>query len=222
MKMMRLGFLIWAVLAIGGAAHAQVVVFGFGSTGSPTTGATSVSSNITASVFSGSVGSPATGGSSPLYTAGSGGSYFSATSWTGAAPGTNYFEFTLTPNSGYQLSITSLTFGYRATSTGPTAFAVRSNSDSYAANLASGTITNDAAWYSSGALSITLSGLSTATTLRIYGSGASAGGGTFRVDDVTVAGSVTAIPEPSTSAAIIAVVALAGVMIRRHRRPHAV
>ena len=129
--------------------------------------------------------------------------------------------FTLTPNSGYQLSITSITFGYRATSTGPIAYAVRSNADSYAANLASGAITNDAAWSSSGAQSITLSGLSTTTTLRIYGSGASAGGGTFRVDDVTIAGSVAAIPEPSTYALILGAVALAGVMFRRHRPPRA-
>jgi len=215
MSSLRSGLLIYAVLAFGTAAHSQLVVYSFGSTGAPTTSATSVSANLSASVFSGNLGSPATGGTTPLYTAGSGGSYFSATTWTGSAPGSNYFEFTLTPDSGYAFSATSVSFGYRATGTGPTAFAIRSSSDSYSSNLASGSITNDSLWYSSGALSITLSSVASATTLRIYGSGASAGGGTFRVDDVTIAGSVTAVPEPSTYAAILGVVALLGVMIRR-------
>ena len=90
-----------ALLMTGGAAEGQVVVYSFGSAGSPTTSATSVTTNITASVFSANLGTPSTGGTSPLYTAGSGGGYFSASSWTGGAPGANYFQFTLTPNAGY-------------------------------------------------------------------------------------------------------------------------
>lgn len=202
---------------IGSAAQGQIVVYGFGSTGSPTNSATSVASSITASVFSGNLGTPGTGGTSPLYTAGSGGSYFTASTWTASAPGTNYFEFTLTPNAGHEFSITTLSFGYRATSTGPTAFAVRSSSDSYAANLASGALIGDSTWRPSGTQSITLSGLNTSTTIRIFGSGASSSLGTFRIDDVTVAGSVAAIPEPATYVAIVGVVTLVGVAIRRRR-----
>jgi hypothetical protein len=63
-----------------------------------------------------------------------------------------------------------------------------------------------------------MSGINTATTFRIFGSGASSSLGTFRVDDVTVNGAVTAVPEPSTYAALLGGMALTGAIILRHRR----
>lgn len=211
-----------ALMMLVGTAQGQIAVYSFGTAGSPTAGVTGVASSLTASVFSGNLGTPVPGGTSPLYTAGSGGGYFAAAAWTGAAPGSNYFEFTLTPDAGYTFSATSLTFGYRATATGPTNFAVRSSADAYASNLTSGTITGDSTWRSAGTLSITLSGMNTATTFRILGSGASSSLGTLRVDDVTINGSVTAIPEPSTYAVILGVMVLTSAIIRRRRRTRAV
>lgn len=204
---------------VSSSAHAQIVTYTFGSTASPTTAAATVDSNVTASVLSGNLGSPSTGGTSPLYTAGSGGAYFSASAWTGSSPGTNYFQFTITPDAGYLFSTTSISFGYRSTATGPIAFSIRSSADAYASSLASGTLTNTSAWFSSGSLSTSLSNLTTATTFRIYGSGASAGGGTFRVDDVTLNGTsgLAPIPEPSTFAVILGALALAGVALQRRR-----
>lgn len=199
------------------ALRAQIVTYTFGPSGSPTTAATTVATNLSASVFTGSTGSPATGSGTPLFTAGSGSNYFTATTWTGGAPGSNYFEFTLTPANGYDFQVTTISFGYRSTGTGPTAFAIRSSADAYGADLTSGTLTNDGSWYASGPSSITLSGLSSATTFRLYASGASAGGGTLRVDDVTLAGSISAVPEPSTYAAIFGAVVLAGAAWRRRR-----
>jgi hypothetical protein len=195
--------------------HAQIVTYSFGSVASPTVAATIVAPNLSAGVFSGHTGSPATGSGNPVYATGSGGGYFTAAAWTGSAPGTNYFEFTLTPDAGYEFSLSAISFGYRATSTGPTAFAVSSNLDSFASALASGTIANDSLWHSTGTLSITLSSLTAPTTLRIYGSGASSGLGTLRVDDVTLHGAVTAVPEPSTYAVLLGLLALVGVMLRR-------
>jgi hypothetical protein len=207
-----------ACLIAGAAASAQVVVYNFGTTGSPTTSATAAAPGLTASVFSGNLGTPATGGTSPLYSAGSGGSYFSASTWTGTAPGNNYFQFTLTPDFGQELDITGLTFGYRATATGPTAFTVRSSADGYVSDLISGSITGDSTWHDSGALAFTLSDLDQATTFRIYGSGASSTLGTFRIDDVTLSGSVSAVPEPSTYALMFGFVVLVGAGLRRARR----
>jgi hypothetical protein len=195
--------------------HAQLVTYSFGSGASPTTAATFTATNLTASAFTGHLGSPGTGAGAPVYSAGSGGSYFAASTWTGATPGANYFEFTLTPTAGYQIEVTSISFGHRATSTGPTAFAVRSSSDGFASNLASGTFVNDGFWRASGTMSITLSALSSGTTFRIYGSGASQAGGTLRLDDVTLNGSVTAVPEPATTIAIGGIVALCAVAVLR-------
>jgi hypothetical protein len=214
--------LIGAILMVGCTVQGQIAVYSFGTAGSPTADVTSVASHLTAGVFSGNLGTPGPGGTSPLYTAGSGGGYFAAAGWTGTAPGSNYFEFILTPDAGYAFSATSMTFGYRATATGPTNFAVRSSADAYASNLTSGTITGDSTWRSAGALSITLSGINTATTFRIFGSGASSSLGTFRVDDVTVSGSVTAVPEPSTYAAILGAMALTSVLICQRRRARTV
>lgn len=199
-------------------ALAQLVTYTFGSSASPTTAANSVAANLSASAFSGNLGSPTTGSGSPVYSAGSGGSFFTASAWTGSAPGSNYFEFTLTPTSGFQFDVTSITFGYRATSTGPTAFAIRSSNNSYASDLASSTLTNDGTWHASGAISITLSALSSATTFRVYGSGASASGGTLRLDDVTVNGTVSAVPEPAATAALGATAALLAVIVHRRRQ----
>jgi hypothetical protein len=210
--------LIGACLTSGIAASGQLVVYSFGTTGSPTTQASVVAPGLTAGVFSGNLGTPTTGGTSPLYTAGSGGSYFSASTWNTAAPGANYFAFTLTPDFGQELSVTSFTFAYRATSTGPIAFAVRSSADAYASDLVSGTITADSAWHGSGTMTFDLSGLDAATTFRIFGSGASSSLGTFRIDDITLDGSVTAVPEPSTYALILGAMMLAGSAIRRVRR----
>jgi hypothetical protein len=213
MRTIRLGLLLLSLLASGGALTAQLVVYSFGSSAAPT----SVASNLSASVFSGSLGAPATGSGNPTYSAGSGGGYFTATTWTGVSPGTNYFAFTLTPGSGYGLSLASLSFGYRASGTGPTAFAVRSSSDVFSSTLVSGTITNDSVWHSTGPLSITLSSVTAPTTLRIYASGTSNNLGTLRVDDVTLSGAVTAIPEASTYAAILGLLALSGVLLHRRR-----
>lgn len=108
-----------------------------------------------------------------------------------AADGSAYYEFTLTPANGFQVSVTGLSFGSRSTSTGPKAYSLRSSVDSFASDLATGTITitNPATWvlYSVNGLALS-SGAP--VTLRLYGyngsGSASLSTANFRIDDLTV------------------------------------
>ncbi|MSU24272.1 MAG: PEP-CTERM sorting domain-containing protein [Opitutus sp.] len=135
------------------------------------------------------------------YSGASGGYFILDNGWTGTTPGTNYFQFSITPASA-SVSLTSISFGYResGTSTGPTNFYFRSSADAYAADLATGSLTNsDNNWHSSGSSSVTITFVS-ATTFRIYANGATNGTPTLRLDDLTINGAVVAVPEPATVA----------------------
>lgn len=216
MKIPARCLVILVVVAFAPAIQGQVLTYSF--TGGSTAPTTSHAS-LAGSVFSGNAGSPASGSSSPTFTAGTSGGYFSATGWTGSAPGTNYFQFTITPAEGFAVTLTSLSFGYRASSTGPNAIAFRSDADGYSTNLVSTSLTRDSTWYDSSSLTLTSTTFTTATTFRLYGSGASSTAGTFRVDDVRLNGSVvSAIPEPSTYAVIAGATSLLGAVWWRRRQ----
>jgi hypothetical protein len=78
----------------------------------------------------------------------SGAAYFSFTGWgtgatnsvnttfTGSIDPTKYYEVTITPQSGYSVTLNNMTFGASRSGTGIRNFAVRTNRDSYAANVA--------------------------------------------------------------------------------------
>jgi hypothetical protein len=78
----------------------------------------------------------------------SGAGYFSFTNWgTGATSSNNavftgsldpgkYYELTLTPQAGYSVTLSSLEFGASRSGTGIRHFSVRTDRDSYAANVA--------------------------------------------------------------------------------------
>ncbi len=211
-----------ALLFAGSAvatASAQILVYNFSLSGA---GPTSSNGSITGGAVSTGGGVTATSNSSPVssgYSGASGGYYIADNGWTGTAPGTNYFQFTITPTSA-SVTITSINFGYResGTSTGPTNFFIRSSADSYSADLASGSLTNsDNNWHSIGATSVTLTFFS-ATTFRIYANGASSNTPTLRIDDLTVNGTVSAIPEPETTAVCLGAFALGAVALVRGRR----
>lgn len=207
---------LFAVALWARPASAQLLVYSF--TGG-STNPTSMDVNLSASAFTGNLGSPATGSSSPTYSSGSGGGYFTASSWTGGSPGTNYFEFTITPASGYTITLSALSFGYRSTTSGPAAIAVRSSGDGHATDLATSSLTRSStAWFDTGSLTLTSVSFSSPTTFRIYGSGATSASGTLRIDDVALYGSTSAVPEPSTYAAIAGGMSLAGVLWRRRKQ----
>lgn len=122
---------------------------------------------------------------------------------------TKYIEVTLTPDSGYKMSISSLTFKVQRSGTGPRDIAVRSSVDGYANNLGTASINpvnaelsvtspdvihyvNDISVAQVGA-TYTISSITDVTSpvvLRFYPFTAEASGGTFSVDDVVVSGTV--------------------------------
>lgn len=177
--------------------------------------------------------SGSTSNSSPVsqgYTGASGSYYFSDNNWTGTSPGTNYFSFTITPESGYSVSISTISFGYKQSSTsGATSFSIYSSNDSYGSSLASGTLntiyattggTQGNDWGIASA-SVTLT-FTSATTIRIYANGASSGTPTLRADDFIVTGSVSTspVPEPASVALLAGASALGlAALRRRNLRP---
>jgi len=131
-----------------------------------------------------------------------------------------YFKLTLTPAEGYQLSVTGLAFGYRATASGPTSFVLRSSADGFGTDLATAGLVNDSAWHSYTSSPLELAGLTSPTVFRLYASGASSSLGTLRIDDVSVAGAVAAVPEPAAVAAAAGGLALAAGLWRRRQQRH--
>ncbi|SHG56094.1 T9SS type A sorting domain-containing protein [Chryseobacterium vrystaatense] len=119
-----------------------------------------------------------------------------------------YLQVTLTPNAGVNLSVSSVTFRSQRSGTGPRTYIVRSNADSYAANLPAsispanaelevvGTnefhFVNDCTTGCSGqngnTLTTAISNATSPITFRFYFYGSEAAGGTFSIDDVIVTG----------------------------------
>ena len=124
---------------------------------------------------------------------------------TGAS-GSAYFEFTLTPGTGYTVTLSAISFGSRSTGTAPQAYTLRSSSDSYVSDIATGTLLANSTWAlkSNTGLS-SASGTGTAITYRIYGyNGAgnpASGTINWRIDDLSIVVSITGGVNPSISAA---------------------
>lgn len=139
----------------------------------------------------------------------------------------SFIEFTLTPNVGFQYTATSFSFYWDRSNTGPSSVALRSSADSFGSNLGSVTGLTSGGTFSLNTITIgSLTNVSTATTFRLYGFGATATGGTAGFDtqaspvDLTLApnvslnGTTSVIPEPSTYA-LLALGLGALVLLRR-------
>jgi hypothetical protein len=121
---------------------------------------------------------------------------------TGAS-GSAYFEFTITPASGFAFTISTISFGTRSTATGPAAFTIRRSTDGYTTDITTGTITTSPAAWALQSPSISTSSAS-ATTFRIYGyngSGSPAiNTANWRIDDLKLTVTAAAITiTPSTA-----------------------
>ena len=115
-----------------------------------------------------------------------------------AASGSAYFEFTMTPSPGYSVTLSSISFGTRSTSTGPQAYTLRCSSDSFASDRGTGNISNNSTWTleSNSGLSVTNSP-GVAITFRIFGyngAGSPASGtANWRIDDLSLTVTVNSV-----------------------------
>jgi len=157
-----------------------------------------------------------------------GGSAFNTTTLADAITGGDYISFTISPDSEYAISVSSIAFN-SGVSTAVTNFNVALLSSITGFTSANSLLTYNFSSTGAPAQSITLSGVSllqnvnNAIEFRLYGWRDSAGTSTFRIrslsgNDLVINGSVTAVPEPSTYAAIFGAVALLGTLFIRRRR----
>jgi len=146
----------------------------------------------------------------------------------------HYFTFTLTAASGYDIDMTSITFGFGRNSTGPQKWQWRSSVDNYAAALTNYTALGPNVTSASGVLSLnstanqtgttlTLSGAAfsglTSVTFRLYAYDASGSSTPYAwlYDELTFSGSVNA-PAPVPAPGAVTLLAIAGLAGGRRRR----
>lgn len=140
-----------------------------------------------------------------------------------------YFQCTITPAGGFQLSATTFQLGSFSNRYGPQTLTLLVSTDNFATSTTLWTATalpNDSNWYlvtGSGSFSYTAP-IDTAVTFRLYGSDGIGGDNDsdWRIDDVSLGITASAVPEPPTYAALLLGAALMGVRTWRRRLRRAV
>jgi hypothetical protein len=134
--------------------------------------------------------------------------------------GDRYFEFTVTPDHGYQLDLTGLSFDVaRGGDSTPRGWALRSSLDGFAANIGTDTIPTVQPSFTSAAVSLGAApyqDLTDGITFRVYGymPTESTYIGLY-FDNVNLQGNVSLVPEPGAYAAVAAAGLLAWAGWRR-------
>jgi hypothetical protein len=147
------------------------------------------------------------------------GSRFSFTDWAldpptvgdlnGTVNTSEYYSVTISPTSGYSITLSSITFTIQRSGTGIRQYSVNSSLDSYASNLPASinpsnatlsvvgtnvfqiTDNTSAQVGSTITLGTSFQNISSSVTFRFYGWNAEASGGTFSIDDVVFSGSAS-------------------------------
>lgn len=137
------------------------------------------------------------------YTGASGGANATTTVVGGAfnATTSGYFQWSHVPASGTAVVVTDISFGTRRSTSGPTAYSIRSSADGYSSNVATGTITPNTTWVLREHNGLNVVGaLDQPLTFRIYGHDGSAanntGAANWRIDDLDILGEAI---EPATA-----------------------
>lgn len=197
-------FLAVSALAILGNAQSFTATYGFEGAPPVVTGvlAGDGAANVTVSNFT----------ASGLTQTDTGNRFAHTNPTTATAPDlSKYFQVTVTPNAGQNLTVSTIGFRAQRSGTGPRSYVVRSSADNYGSNLPA-SITpanaelevltgnvfhyvNDISLGQNGSL-VTLSNasnLTSAVTFRVYFFEAEASTGTFSVDDVVISGTAGAL-----------------------------
>ena len=121
---------------------------------------------------------------------------------TAAINTAKYLSFSVTPNANYAIVLNNISFYDQKSGTGPTTWVLRSSLDGYAANLNTPTTTNTpfADVPNVVELGLDFQNIATAVTFRLYAYGASGSTGTWRVDDLTIEGSLFDVTNPIINA----------------------
>ena len=111
---------------------------------------------------------------------------YNASGWTGSSSlsTSDYFSFPITPSTGYHVNFSSFVYTGQRSGSGPTSFAFRHSSSSFATNIGSPNSTGTT-------LSLTgasFQNITAASEFRFYGWNSS--GGSFSINDFTFNGSV--------------------------------
>lgn len=128
---------------------------------------------------------------------------FSASAWsTGELGLDDYFTFSLTPASGYEVSLTELQLDERRSGTGIRDWVVRSSLDAFTADIGTVFSVPDTTVMRTDQ-SVSLAGgtfdqIGGPIEFRIYGYHAEGAAGTWRVDNVELFGTLTPVPEVSS------------------------
>ncbi|MGL6072567.1 MAG: PEP-CTERM sorting domain-containing protein [Fimbriiglobus sp.] len=147
-------------------------------------------------------------------TANAGSNRYNAASWnTASFDPTAYFNWSMTPNSGFLLNLNSIQYTSERSSATISNFALRSSLDGYTSDIGSpvfggGTISlSDPAYQN----------LSSNIEFRLYAWGATSSASTFSVNDFQFNGTVVPIPEPMTVLGVSAGLLAVGGWVRRRR-----
>ncbi|MES2431936.1 MAG: InlB B-repeat-containing protein, partial [Bacteroidota bacterium] len=180
---LRFSFLFVALVSMSSIGFGQLLQWNtFGNAGTETTepsvsnNANISAANLTQGTITAAANTNRFGGSNWFNTGNT-----NPSTLANAIAGNDYIQFIVTPNSGFSFTPTSFVFNWDKSGTGPQNVALRSSFDGYAADL--GTVVPTAAIATANTITITgLTALTTATTFRLYGYGATATTGTGGFD----------------------------------------
>jgi hypothetical protein len=119
---------------------------------------------------------------------------YSAIDWNDVPFDNQYFEFTITPDSGYEIDFDSFEFTCEKTHIWLDSFAVRSSVDGYTSNIGTPTVGSNTIDLSSASYQ----NISGAITFRIYAWGQASGNGAFGINDFAFKGTVAVAPCSAT------------------------